>query len=263
MLYNARVENNYPPTNPQSNYQRGGAGGTGWVRPPGVYFELIGESFNLIKAQLGVWLTVSFITVLISYGLSIGLNLGVNVAFFGSALGPSESQGADLGKVILSSIASILGGTISSAVMMSFFCGFGRMAILQSQGQTLTIRDAFVPFRNFGAVLGTSLIYSIATTFGFVFCLIPGIYLTGRLCLATYYAGIRGDSTGSALTEAWNVSKPHAWGLFGLFLVAGLVSGLGAILCGVGIFFTFPIAGMVMGLTYATFAQQQNPVTPA
>jgi len=31
----------------------------------------------------------------------------------------------------------------------------------------------------------------------------------------------------------------------------------------VGIFFPFPIAGMVMGLTYATFAQQQNPVTPA
>jgi len=256
------VENNYPPTNPQSNYQRGGASG-GWVRPPGVYFELIGESFNLIKAQLSVWLTVSLITGLITYGLSAVLSLGTNFLVFGNPLGVPSDSDVDLGKAILSFIVSLLGGTVTTAIMMCFFCGFGRMAILQSQGHQLSIREAFVPFRNFGGVFLASLAYSFATAFGSLLCIIPGLYLTGRLCLATYYAGIRGDSAGTALTEAWNVTKPHAWGLFGLFIVSSIVSGLGIFLCGVGLLFTYPIAGMVMGLTYATFAQQQNPVSQA
>lgn len=184
------------------------------------------------------------------------------MAIYGTPLGATTDT-VEPGKLVLSSIVSILFGTITSAIMMCFFCGFGRMAILQSQGHKLSIGEVFVPFRNFGGVFIASLVYSIATTFGTLLCIIPGLYLTGRLCLASYYAGIRGDSAGSALTEAWNVSKPHAWGLFGLFLVAGLVSGVGVLLCGVGFLFTFPIAGMVMGLTYATFAQQQNPAPQA
>lgn len=253
------MENNYPPTNPQSNYQRGGGG---WVRPAGVYFELIGESFNLIKAQLGVWLGASFITGIIYYGLVLVASFGTNFLIYGSILG-DPSPNPDIPKLIQSSVLSLLTGSVTTSLLMCFFCGFGRMAILQSQGKQLTLSELFVPFKNFGGVFVASLVYSLASTLGFFLCIIPSFYITGRLCLAPYYAGIRGDSAGSALTEAWNVSKPHAWGLFGLFLVAGIVSGLGSILCGVGLLFTFPILGMVMGLTYATFAQQQNPVPQA
>jgi hypothetical protein len=197
------------------------------------------------------------------YGiLYLVTDFGLNFAIYGSIVGDTSTN-PDLGKLVIAQVGGMVVGSIDAAFLMCFLCGFGRMAIIQSQGQTLSLGELFVPFKNFGGIFIASLVYSLATSFGTVLCIIPGFYLTGRLCLAPYYAGIRGDSAGSAITEAWNVSKPHAWGLFGLFVVAGLASAVGFILCGAGLLFTFPIAGMVMGLTYATFAKQRYPVAPA
>jgi hypothetical protein len=47
--------------------------------------------------------------------------------------------------------------------------------------------------------------------------------------------------------------KAQFWPLLGFMVVAGLIGGIGAILCGVGIIITMPITGLMMAIAYREF----------
>jgi hypothetical protein len=65
-----------------------------------------------------------------------------------------------------------------------------------------------------------------------------------------------------AMTLSFNTLKPHMWSVLGFLIVAGLIGALGAIACGVGLFFTAPITYLAMALLYRNFFPDEGSSGP-
>lgn len=233
-----------------SNYPRMNPGVYG-ARPPGAHFDFIGEAFNIVRADFATWGVVSLLSIVISYAISFSLGMVSNLLAFGSVIGTGRNSG--FGALLVSLPFTIFFGAISYSVSYLLYIGLGMMGLRASRGETVQVGDLFRPFSRIVPVFVVSLIVSFAIYLGILLLIIPGMIATGLLGLAGFAAYDQGLSPGEAIKWSVERSKPHLWALFGLFFVAGLVSGLGVFLCCVGLLFTFPILGIVMGLTYGTF----------
>ena len=98
-----------------------------------------------------------------------------------------------------------------------------------------------------------SIAYSCAVTLGALLCIVPGIYLAGALAFTNLIVIVMGLPGIEGLKRSYEMLKPYAWSMFGLLLVSGCVSGLGFLLCCVGILITWPIQQVVLGLHFRDF----------
>jgi len=96
-----------------------------------------------------------------------------------------------------------------------------------------------------------SLIGHLLTLIGFFLCVIPAVYLLVAWWLFTPLLILdKHLDFWPALECSRKVVTCHWWLCFGLALVACLVALVGSIACGVGIFFTMPIAVGAMVVAY-------------
>ncbi len=86
---------NYPRTNAQ--------GGSPYQRPPGVYFDSIGQAWELVKRDLATWLAAILVAGVIGGIVALPCNFGINYLVYGSALGATSFS---LGKTALASLMS-------------------------------------------------------------------------------------------------------------------------------------------------------------
>ena len=229
-----------------SNYPRMNPGSFG-VRPPGAHFDFVGEAFNIVRSDFATWGVVSLLCLVATYAVSIPLSLLSNVVTYGSIIGGGSGFNP------LGLLLTLVSSAVSYSVTYFLSVGIGMMGLRASRGETVTIGDLFRPFSRFVPVFAVSLVASFAVYLGLVLLIVPGIVATGLLALSGFAAYDQNLSAGDAIRWSVERSKPHLWAIFGLVFVASLVSGLGVILCCVGLLFTFPILGIVMGLTYGTF----------
>jgi hypothetical protein len=110
------------------------------------------------------------------------------------------------------------------------------------RGQPADLGDAFAGFGSaFIPLLLAHVVSAVLTGFGFLCCILPGIYLgvAWKFTLPLVIDKRMG------FWEAMELSRKTVtgqwWILFALFLVAGLISALGVIACCVGVFATIPI----------------------
>ncbi len=238
-----------------SNYPRANIGPSGssvGQRPPGAHFDFISESFTIIRNDLGTWVATSLVMLLI--GCAVGLPLGLlqNVALYGSPLGSPNASWSQM----FAPAAIGLGLLVNSFVYaLSFMLtiGIGLMGLKASRGERPQVPELFAPFRLFVPVFLTCLVVTVMIYLGVILLIIPGIIVVGLFSLAPFAAYDQRLSTGDALRWSLENCRPHLWGIFGLFFVAAVISGLGICACYVGYLFTAPILGIVMGLTYGTF----------
>lgn len=235
-----------------SNYPRAGAAQIG-QRPPGAHFDFISESFTIIRSDLGTWVAVSLLTLLVTYAVSIPLSFVGNLLTYGSFLG-GAAPGASTVPNLLGVGFSIVTTALTYALSFLLLVGQGMMGLAAARGARPQVMDLFAPFRLFVPVFVTSLAVSILIFLGLVLLILPGIIAVGLLVMAPFAAYDQRLSPGDAIRWSVEQSKPHMWGIFGLGFVASIVSGLGVLLCCVGYLFTAPVFGIVLGLTYGTFA---------
>lgn len=237
-----------------SNYPRAGVGPGGSAvgqRPPGAHFDFISESFNIIRNDLGTWIAVSLLTILVTYAISLPLALGGSFLAYGSPLGAGATSPPSLN--VLGIVTQIITNALTYALTLLFLVGQGMMGLQAARGQRPQIGEIFAPFRLFLPVFLTCVAVAVLVFLGFVLCIVPGILAMGLLILAPFAAYEQRLAPGDAIRWSLENSHPHMWGIFGLAFVASLVSGLGICLCGVGYLVTAPVFGIVLGLTYGTF----------
>jgi uncharacterized membrane protein len=64
---------------------------------------------------------------------------------------------------------------------------------------------------------------------------------------------------GTAMKTSWKMVTKHWWQAFGLFVLAGLISGIGVLACCIGVLFTAPIGVAAMMFAYETiFGAEKN-----
>jgi len=131
---------------------------------------------------------------------------------------------------------------IGSLVVPAIAAGYFESLLRVRRGEKVEIGDFFTfGFNHFGPFLGLAILLMLGIFFGFLFLIIPGIFLT----IAWYFAYyVKIDNPDITVTEALSmsmslVSKIGWWKLFALIIIVGLASM-------VLNFFTFQLASLVI-----------------
>ena len=112
----------------------------------------------------------------------------------------------------------------------------------------------FLGFKSkvYGHLLLVSLVSGIFTGIGVLFFILPGIYLAVAYQFGKLIVTFRGGRIEfwDAMEYSRKIISKKWWSILGFFFLVGLISGLGILLVGVGIFVTVPL-GMCM--VYAAY----------
>ena len=233
-----------------------GYGQSPYVQEPKIRFDAISEAWGLVREKLAVWVTAMLIT---------GVVLAVVYAILGSILytagmvtipSVTNPQFLTLPGRIIFSVVGLLAGAF-------FYAGLMRMAIKQVRGQDIQTGDLFSAGDVVGGAIATQLVYGILTQIGMVLCLIPGMIVAGRGILSMPLTVDKNISGLAAFGRSWDALKNETLNAVLFSLVAGLVSGLGILACGIGGLVTAPIYYVAVALVYRDFFDTETGVRGA
>ena len=119
------------------------------------------------------------------------------------------------------------------------------------QGHSPQFGDFFLGFWFFFPLLLTALVGGLLTGGGWLFLIIPGVYLmVGYLFAASLVVDRRLDFW-PALELSRPTVNPIWFGMFGFFLLLVLVNLLGVIALGVGLLISLPVSSCAVTAAYA------------
>ena len=109
------------------------------------------------------------------------------------------------------------------------------------RGQQADLNDAFAGFTMaFVPLMLAGLVSTVLEGIGFALCLIPGIYLAVAWSLALPLIIDKRLEFWDAMEVSRKVVTKHWWSFFGLLLLCLLINIGGVLLCGIGVFVTWP-----------------------
>ena len=233
-----------PPQNPYSNPGQPSPGQPNLGQPnlgqpapvagATVSLDNVGRAWAALKPNLGTWLAVAVVYVIISSVLNsvLGRAFHFNPRSFGVT--PSS-----LGFRLISAIVT----TFLSAMLF-------KVAIGQIRTGRADFGEMFNIFDNAGALALAAVLSSIIISIGFVLLIIPGIIAALGLGMVIPLVIDGKLDALSALQRSWEVMKNHLLSYFVLGLVLVLVNILGACACGVGLLVTIPLSFLTLALVY-------------
>lgn len=214
-------------------------------RPPGVYFDCIGEGIQLVKQDVGQWVLTALLALALGYGAVFATNMIAGILVYGSPVATSMTVGGFLLQMVF--------GFFSTAFFYCMITGMMQMALARVDGRPLDVSVLFANLKCYPQMLIAVTLLTLAIYLGVVLLIIPGVFVAGALALAPMLVARKGLSGMDALKLSWDTLKPHAFPMFGLWFVASLIASVGVIACGVGILFTFPVFATTMALQYRIF----------
>jgi hypothetical protein len=145
-------------------------------------------------------------------------------------------------------------GILSSLLLSGVFVGGLYYYYLKRvRGQTTEVGDAFAGFTlAFVPLMLAGLVSSLLTLVGLCLLVIPGIYLAVSWCFTMLLVVDKKLDFWTAMEVSRRVVTAQWWRVFGLMLLAGLISILGVLACIVGVFATLPIGVGAMVHAYET-----------
>ena len=236
---------------PYAQYPRPGQGGvTPGSRPPGVYFEAIGEAWNLVLKDLGHWVAATIVYFVIVYALSIPIMLVTRTLI---PTRPSVEQ--LFGSLAIQMVLNVIPTAISSVLIV----GMVSMGVRKSRGEYINVGMMFEPFRRFGSVVGACFLYWVVTFAAMVALFLPFLYFAPILILLPVVAYQKEIGPIEALTLTYDRCKTHWLSLLGLCVLLWIVSLAGFFACCVGIFVAYPIVMVTLGIHYRAFFESEAP----
>ncbi len=139
---------------------------------------------------------------------------------------------------------------IAYSIFLSGPVGYGQsFAYLKaSRGENVEVQDVFSAFKNYWNAVGASILTGIIIIVGFIFVIVPGIFLACKLAFVPYLVVDKKLGVIEAISASWNMTKGHGWEVF-LIGLLGIPIGIAGLIClGVGVI----ISGMWIGTTLAS-----------
>ncbi|MBT0994740.1 hypothetical protein KIN34_10635 [Cellulomonas sp. DKR-3] len=146
----------------------------------------------------------------------------------------------------------VVGGLITLVTVVLFSilqAGFVQAALRLSRGEALSV-DTFYRFRNLGAVVVAALLVGVLTAVGYALCYLPGIAVAFFAQFTLYYVVDRGLGAVDALKASFELVKNNLGPVALLSLGIVVVSAVGSLLCGVGLFVALPLALLAQAYFY-------------
>ncbi len=162
--------------------------------------------------------------------------------------------------VIMSVLASaledvaILNALISIAsIILQILISIGLITVLlkSARDQEVDWSDMWLNKGHFLKFFGVQILYQIIVFIGFIFLIIPGIYLALRYQYAQYIIIDEKDSSiGHAFKRSAEITKGIKWRLIWLGIVTVGIVLLGLLALGVGLFVAIPVAALTHLFVY-------------
>jgi uncharacterized membrane protein len=195
--------------------------------------------------------------------LDVGAALGYGFGWLKANLGPL----AMIGLVFFGYwvVSNVIGFVIDDQVVLSLVqglwfllgaiinLGLVRIGLKATRGELPEVGDLFRTER-FGPFLGGYLLFTIAAIIGFVFCIVPGVFVLILLWFFGYLIVERGSGAIDSLQEASELTKGNRGEVFLLGLACVGINILGAIPCGLGLIVTVPATYIASGYAYRSLA---------
>lgn len=235
---------------PRTNLGREpGTPGIGAAGPATVRFEIIGEAWQLLKAQWGTWVLISLVMVLCTNGINFVMALGIGIVD-GTGGHPGANPNAPSPLAVLLQLLAML---VNLAVSAFLTGGILRAAIKQVRGGRIEVGDLFSAGDVVGTMMAGMILAGLAVFVGFILLIIPAFLVAGRLMLALPLIVDARLGARDAINRSWNALRGQTWASAGLNIVAGIVAALGVLACGVGLLFTLPIYQLTIAILYRDF----------
>lgn len=95
------------------------------------------------------------------------------------------------------------------------------------------------------SAIGASIVTMVAITIGFVFLVIPGIFLAISFIFVVFAIGVEDERALDSLRRSWALASGNRWSLLAVFLVVAVITAVGSAI-GSAISFIDPVAGQVL-----------------
>lgn len=222
---------------------------------PYIDWDVITEAFSLMWSNFGKWFSAGAIVALVVLAF-VAAGIGVYLVTFGIDI---ETFGADLGAqfAIQGVIYAVL--LLGYALIGPLLAGMCLMALKARRGQEYGLDDLFSPFSRFFEFALASFTIYLMVIVGSICCYIPGFLIGGLTMFILPVMVDKGYSFGEAFSYSIDLLKQHWLMATLMYLVLGILSGLGVIACFVGVFFTWPLYYVIPSLLYDNFAVADEP----
>lgn len=188
--------------------------------------EAISYGWKGLTKYLGPLILIALIVVAISIGMNV------------------------VGLIFDSVILQLLWNIVTIGVSLIVAMGLIRAALAVVDGRTPEVGMLFHT-ENFVPYLVASILVGLSVGVGFIFCIIPGIILA--FLFAFYgYAIVDGRTSDGieAMKTSWNLVSSNVGQLLLLFILVILINIAGALLCGVGLLFTYPLTAIAIAFAW-------------
>jgi len=165
----------------------------------------------------------------------------------GSLLLPSSEIGAES---LASFIPSALFQFVTQALYMIFMGGLLFMGIRHVAGDKVSWKMIFHGFSFTGKIVVVTILQSILITIGFIFLILPGIYLTIGYAMAIPLIVDKNLSPWQALETSRKAVHKVWWRVAGIGFVTCLLFTVAAIPLGIGLIWVWPLALVISGVVY-------------
>lgn len=167
--------------------------------------------------------------------------------------------------IILSGLSqngsSFLVSVIASIASIWISAGFIRFYLNATSDTTqATIRDVFMEYKPLVWLryFVGSLIVGIIVLIGFVFLIIPGIYLAIRLSLFRFVLIDKRETIAGAIKTSWQLTRGLTGKICVLSIVILVINLIGFLLIGIGALITIPFTGFAFMYLYKDLIAQSS-----
>ena len=244
---------------------------TGGYAPPGrVNFGWIGEAFELFKANAGVWVVVTLMSLVpVLIGFIVGAIYGASTALSGNSGQLPTPNPADPTAAFTRALTGGLPPGLSAVIRVVsalytawLYGGVYRVAVKQVRGEVTSVGDVFSGGPLLWKMLGFNIVYGFAVLIGTFLCIVPGFLLAGLL-FPGYALIADGDNLGNAVSRSMDAMKRDMWSAAAFVFVLSLLLIASAIPCGLGLFVTIPMVHIVGALAYRDMVGMPGIAAPA
>ncbi|MCZ3389642.1 MAG: hypothetical protein LH645_11110 [Actinomycetia bacterium] len=188
----------------------------------------IGYGWNGLTKNLGPLVLITLVIVAIQIGFSI------------------------FGRAFDGLILQLTWNIATTVVGLILAMGLIRAALAVVDGRTPEVGMLFQP-EGFVPYLVASILVGLAVGVGLIFCIIPGLILA--FLFAFYGYGIvdgRAEDGIESMKMSWNLVSSNVGALLLLFVLVILINLGGALLCGIGLLFTYPLTAIAVAYAWRT-----------
>lgn len=199
--------------------------------------EAVSYGWNATVKNIGPMLVITIVILLVQ---------GV-IRFIGAGF---ESQ-------LLQFVWSVLGFVVGLVLAM----GLIRAALRVTDGGRPDVNQ-LTQLDDFGPYLLVSIVTGVIIGIGLLLCIVPGIIAAVFVGFGGYVVIDQHEADPiAAVKRSFELVKPKFGPLIGLLFLLALINIVGALLCFVGLLFTYPLTAIAMAYAYRSLSGQ--PIAPA